>query len=65
LIEALILICALNVTAQSCDAYSAEDVIRLKVEPVVCALASQSAIAGLAGDRSQGQFIKIVCGGRG
>jgi len=64
LIEALILICALSVTAERCDVSSAEDVIRLKVEPAACAMASQSAVAEMAGDRTQGRFMKVVCGGK-
>jgi hypothetical protein len=62
LIEALILICALNLAVDGCDEHSAEDVIRVKVEPVACAMASESVIAGMPGDRAQGRFIKVICG---
>jgi hypothetical protein len=62
LIEALILICALGGAPDGCDEHSAEDLIRVKVEPVACAMASQSVIAGMAGDRAQGRLIKIICG---
>jgi hypothetical protein len=62
LIEAMILICALSVAAGGCDEHSAEDVIRVKVEPVVCAMASESIVAGMPGDRAEGRLVKIVCG---
>jgi hypothetical protein len=64
LIEAMILICALGLPAEACDQSSAQDVIRVKVEPVGCALAAQSVIAGMAGGRSEGRFMKVICGGR-
>jgi hypothetical protein len=62
LIEALILICALNVAADGCTEQSAEDVLRVKVEPVACAMASESIIAGMPGDRAEGRRVKIICG---
>jgi len=65
LIEAMILICALSVSADSCDEHSAEDVIRVKVEPVACAMALQSVVADMPGDRAQGRFVKMICGRKG
>ncbi len=60
----MILICALGVAADACNEDSAEDVIRVKVEPVACAMAAESVIAGMPGARSDGRFMKVICGGR-
>ncbi len=62
MIEAMILICTLGLPAERCDEHSAEDVMRVKVEPLSCAMASESVVAEMPGDRAQGRFIKIICG---
>ncbi len=64
MIEAMILICALNLGADRCDEHSAEDVIHVKVEPVACAMAGQSVVAGMPGGRAEGRVMKVICGGR-
>ncbi len=58
----MILICTLSVAADGCDEHSAEDVIRVKVEAVACAMASESVVAGMPGDRAQGRLVKVICG---
>ncbi len=65
LIEAMILICSLGITPETCDERSAEDVLWVKVEPVTCAMASESVVAEMPGERVQGHFIKVVCGRKG
>jgi len=62
LIEAMILICSLGLSPETCDERSAQDVLRVKVEPMSCAMASESLVAEMPGDRAQGHFIKVVCG---
>ncbi|WP_020177040.1 hypothetical protein [Methyloferula stellata] len=62
MIEAMILICALSVSADGCTEQSADDVIRVKVEAIACAMASESVIAGMPGDRAEGRLVKIICG---
>jgi hypothetical protein len=60
----MVLICALSLPAEKCDAHSAEDVIRVKVEPLSCAMAAQSVIAAMPGERAEGRFVKMICGGK-
>ena len=62
MIEAMILICALSLSSDACDEHSADDVIRVKVEPVACAMASESIVAGMPGERAEGRLVKIICG---
>jgi hypothetical protein len=64
MIEAVILICALNVSPQACADRTADDVIRVKVQPTVCAMAMQSVVAGEAGARAKGRMLKVVRGGK-
>lgn len=62
MIEAIILICGLGLAPQACTERSADDVIRVEVQPTVCAMAAQSVIAGQAGARAKGRLMKVICG---
>ncbi|MHB8885794.1 MAG: hypothetical protein ACYC5H_12105 [Methylovirgula sp.] len=64
MIEAIILICGLGLPPQSCTEKTADDVIRIKVQPAICAMAAQSIIAGEAGARAKGRRMKVICGGK-
>lgn len=64
MIEAVILICALGLSPQACTERTADDVIRVQVQPVICAMAAQSVIAGEAGARTAGRRMKVICGRR-
>jgi hypothetical protein len=61
----MILICTLSLPAGSCDEHSAEDVIRVKIEPSACAMAFQSVVAEMPGERARGRFVKVICGRKG
>ncbi|MGB8276964.1 MAG: hypothetical protein WCF20_03385 [Methylovirgula sp.] len=62
MIEAIILICGLGVAPNACTEHTAEDVVRVKVPPTICAMAAQSVIAGEAGTRAEGRLMKVICG---
>jgi len=62
MIQAIILICNLGLAPSACTERSAEDVIRIKVQPAICAMAAQSVVASEAGLRAQGRQVKVVCG---
>jgi hypothetical protein len=62
MVEAVILICGLGVAPQACTPRTADDVIRIKVQPGACAMAAQSVVAGEAGLRAQGRQMKVICG---
>lgn len=61
MIEAIVLICGLGMSPSACTEKTAEDVIRVKVQPVICAMAAQSVVAGEAGMRAEGHQMKVVC----
>ncbi len=65
MIEAIILICALGLTPSACTERTADDVIRVKVQPTICAMAAQSVVAREAGMRADGRRMKVICGKRG
>jgi hypothetical protein len=58
----MILICSLGISPDTCDKQSAQDVLWVRVEPILCALGSESVVAEMPGDRVQGHFLKVVCG---
>lgn len=62
MIQAVILICGLGLAPSACTERSAQDVIRIKVEPAICAMAAQSVVASEAGLRAQGRQVKVLCG---
>lgn len=62
MIQAIILICGLRLAPSACTEHSAEDIIRIKVQPAICAMAAQSVVASEAGLRAQGRQVKVVCG---
>ena len=62
MIEAIILICGLGLDASTCTVGTAEDVIRIKVQPAICAMAAQTVVASEAGLRAQGRQMKVLCG---
>ncbi len=64
MIEAIILICGLGLTPAACTERTAEDVIRVKVQPAICAMAAQSVVAGEPGMRAKGRQMKVICGGK-
>ena len=39
MIEAIVLICGLGLSPQSCTEKTADDVIRIKLQPTICAMA--------------------------
>lgn len=64
MIEAVILNCAFGVPPPACTEGAADDVISVKVQPMIRAMAKQSIVAEEAEARAKGRMLKVVCGGK-
>lgn len=61
MVNAVILLCAMTLSTQTCTKDTADDVIHAKVPATACMMAAQTIVAGEAGFRAQGRLMKVIC----